>query len=138
MQVWLVEEVDQVVQCKTWSIDTGKGAKLRTQTGDALSYPKKALDTILGDRETLVLPLYWPHAALGLGGSKAAFAEELPKDLESVGLDVRAAQREGCPLCNHADLDLAAHTAAEHMKGGASASEPLPRAISGKFLFFLI
>ncbi|KAF9641704.1 hypothetical protein BFW01_g1687 [Lasiodiplodia theobromae] len=49
--------------------------------------------------ETLLLPPYWPHATFALGdsilaGHEVSFAEELPKELRHVGLDVTRAAAE--------------------------------------------
>lgn len=66
--------------------------------------------------ETVLLPPYWPHATFALGasvlaGREAAFADELPKELANVGLDMRAAELEA------ERPRVAAAWVKEHVKG---------------------
>ncbi|KAL1615732.1 hypothetical protein SLS54_008862 [Diplodia seriata] len=96
---------------KLWLFYPPSAAKLA-----ALAATFGQQDRLQHEGETLLLPLYWPHATLALGGgvlagSEAAFAEELPKELEHVGLDVRAARREErCPKAADARVK-------QHVKG---------------------
>lgn len=51
------------------------------------------------DGETILLPPYWPHATLPLGGGilsgrQMSFAENIPKELELLDVDIQTVKRE--------------------------------------------